>query len=64
MKVTMEMTLDGLVKALRLRAHGLAEDAEAGYVRREDEPGALVVRRARHPATLAGQPVRNKGFGE
>ena len=28
----MELTLDGLVKALRLAAHGLAEDAEAGYV--------------------------------
>ena len=27
----MELTLDGLVKALRLTAHGLAEDAEAGY---------------------------------
>ena len=33
MRVTMEMTLDGLVRALRLTAHGLAEDAEAGYLR-------------------------------
>jgi hypothetical protein len=31
MKVAMELTLDGLVRALRSRAHGLAEDVEAGY---------------------------------
>lgn len=47
MKVTMEMTLDGLVKALRMTAHDLAEDAEAGYVRREAEPGGFVLRQAR-----------------
>lgn len=27
----MKLTLNGLVRALRLAAHGLAEDAEAGY---------------------------------
>lgn len=36
----MEMTLDGLVKALRLKAHGLAEDAEAGYVLSRARPRA------------------------
>ena len=31
MKLTMQLTLDGLIRALRLRAHALAEDIEAGY---------------------------------
>ena len=31
MKLTMQLTLDGLVRALRLKAHALAEDVEAGY---------------------------------
>jgi len=31
MKLTMQMTLDGLVRALRLKAHALAEEIEAGY---------------------------------
>ena len=30
MKVTMALTLDGLVRALRARAHGLADALEAG----------------------------------
>ena len=31
MKVTMQLTVDGLIQALRLKAHGLAEDAEGRY---------------------------------
>jgi len=31
MKLTMQLTLDGLIRALRLKAHALAEDIEAGY---------------------------------
>lgn len=31
MKLTMQLTLDGLVRALRLKGHGLAEDIEGGY---------------------------------
>ena len=31
MKVTMELTLDGLVRALRARAHRMAEEIETGY---------------------------------
>ncbi len=31
MKLTMQLTLDGLVRALRLDAHGLAEEIEGGY---------------------------------
>jgi hypothetical protein len=30
-KLTMQLTLDGLVRALRLKGHGLAEDIEGGY---------------------------------
>ena len=33
MKLAMELTLDGLVRALRLTAHGLAEEVEDGYRR-------------------------------
>jgi hypothetical protein len=29
----MEITLDGLVRALRSRAHQMAEEVESGYVR-------------------------------
>ena len=36
MKLTMQLTLDGLVRALRLDAHGLAEEIEGGY--RRDTP--------------------------
>lgn len=31
MNVTMKLTLDGLKRALRWKAHELAEDAEQGY---------------------------------
>jgi hypothetical protein len=31
MNVAMRLTLDGLVQALRWKAHALAEDAEQGY---------------------------------
>lgn len=31
MNVTMRLTLDGLIRALRQKAHGLAEDIEDGY---------------------------------
>ena len=37
MKLTMRMTLDGLVRALRLDVHGLAEAIEGSY-RREQRP--------------------------
>jgi hypothetical protein len=29
----MQLTLDGLIRALRLKGHGLAEDIEGGYRR-------------------------------
>lgn len=31
MKMTMRLTLDGMKRALRWKAHELAEDAEQGY---------------------------------
>jgi hypothetical protein len=45
MKVTMQMTLDGLIRALRLKAHALADDVEAGYIdglfRADELPASL-----------------------
>lgn len=35
MKTTMDMTLDGLVRALRIRMHSLADNIEAGYRHRQ-----------------------------
>lgn len=67
----MELTLDGLIRSLRLAAHGLAEDAEAGYVRSKIEPGAhhegywnaAGSRRTTKPPAIAdGQPARNEGL--
>jgi len=37
MKVTMELTLDGLLRALKSAAHGLAEDVADGYLAARDE---------------------------
>jgi len=45
MKIAMALTLDGLVRALRSRAHGLADEVEAGYRRENAEPR----RQARKP---------------
>lgn len=50
----MELTLDGLVRALRLTAHGLAEDAEAGYVRDERLTG--------RPAPSSFEPSTSSGL--
>lgn len=33
MRVSFEMTLDGMVRALRLKAHGVAEEAQDRYHR-------------------------------
>jgi hypothetical protein len=33
MKTTVRLTLDGLVRALRVKAHALADDAEQVYLR-------------------------------
>lgn len=33
MKVTMQLTLDGLLRALRGKAHRMAEEIESGYAR-------------------------------
>lgn len=33
MNITLRMTAEGLIRALRARVHGLAEDAEARYGR-------------------------------
>ncbi|MGB3389817.1 MAG: hypothetical protein WBA88_17735 [Pseudaminobacter sp.] len=45
MNLAMTMTLDGLIRALRWRAHELAEEIERGY--REDTRSAIVGRAAR-----------------
>jgi hypothetical protein len=38
MNLTMAITLDGLVRALRWKAHDLAESAESGYAGSRDIP--------------------------
>lgn len=53
MKATFSLTLDGLVRALRGRAHTLAEEAEARYRRRGRE--ALPAASTRRPALPAGK---------
>ena len=48
MRLTMTLTLDGLVRALKWRAHALAEPEAGGYARpREPHPGSMEGRRAR-----------------
>lgn len=37
MKVTMEMTVDGLIRTLKGVAHGLAEETAAAYLRSRNE---------------------------
>ncbi|WP_457935816.1 hypothetical protein [Mesorhizobium sp. 10J20-29] len=52
MKLTMQLTLDGLIRALRLKAHALAEDIEAGYADASygaEEFAADPMPRAPHP---------------
>ena len=46
MKVTMKLTLDGLVRALRARVHAMADDIESGYA----EAGADAGGRRAEPA--------------
>lgn len=40
MKLAMEVTLDGLVRALRWKTHDLAEGVERGYASNEQVQGA------------------------
>ncbi|MCV0396189.1 MAG: hypothetical protein K5872_04560 [Rhizobiaceae bacterium] len=35
MRMTLALTLDGMVRALRMKAHMVAEDVEDGYRRRQ-----------------------------
>lgn len=37
MKLAVALTLDGLVRAMRWKAHDLAEAVEGGYARQEDD---------------------------
>lgn len=37
MKLAMALTLDGLVRAMRWKAHDLAEAVEGGYARQQDD---------------------------
>lgn len=40
MKLAMALTLDGLVRAMRWKAHDLAEAVEGGYARQKDDRAA------------------------
>jgi len=55
MKMSVRMTLDGLIRALRWRAHDLAEQVEQDY--RAGMPGAGENRR------IAGDQTRGKREG-
>ena len=59
MNVTMEITLDGLVRALRSRAHQMAEEIESGYVRlpRADDSSPEPARNGTRGARAAGNDV-------
>lgn len=47
MKVAFALTMQGLIRALRGRAHALAEEAEARYGRRHAGPAPRKASRAR-----------------
>jgi hypothetical protein len=51
MKTTVRLTLDGLVRALRVKAHALAEDSERSYGSRLRPPAehAKPTGRSRRP---------------
>lgn len=47
MKLAMQLTIDGLIRALRLKGHVLADEVEAGYRRgdaAQDMSGTRVTR--------------------
>ena len=57
MKLTMELTLDGLIRALRLKEHGLAEDYEEEHrraTRRNDTALSLLASESRRLSLEAG----------
>lgn len=57
MKVTLKLTLDGLMRALKARAHRAAEDIEAGRAKggdRRDMRAAAAPRRPKTEATRDG----------
>lgn len=47
MNIAMRLTLDGLVRALRVRVHALAEEVEAGYRRDDRAADGLAADRGR-----------------
>lgn len=61
MKASIKVTLDGLVRALRARAHDLADAAEQGYVserRTGIEPTAGPIMRPKLAKELADDRAR------
>ena len=57
MKVSMALTLDGLVRALRGRVHTLADEIEAGYRRDRDEEPARGPKVVRPRAQARGEAI-------
>lgn len=61
MRTTLKVTLDGLVRALRARAHDLADAAEQGYVssrRTGTEPAPDPIMRPKLAKELADDRAR------
>ena len=49
MRIAMKLTLDGLVRALKTRAHDIADEAEIGHSARVAGPNRQVPKRMRRP---------------
>ena len=57
MNLTLQLTLDGLIRAMRLKAHGLAEDHEEDHrraIRRNETALSLLASESRRLALEAG----------
>ncbi len=59
MKVTLKLTLDGLMRALKARAHRAAEDIEAGRAKGSERHAARPVAVPRRPKTEATRDGRD-----
>jgi hypothetical protein len=60
MKLSVALTLEGMVRALRGKAHALADEAEDGYRRRRRTGKAELPRRSGAPR---GEPRRRDADG-
>lgn len=55
MRTAVKLTLDGLVRALRVRAHRMADEIEAGYAERTERAASGRMAEARRRAGAGAQ---------